>query len=118
MVSLLTQPADRLRICLRAGDTPSRLGGDEFAILLEASRPAEVRAVAARLVAALAAPVSIGTVTATVSASLGVALATAGETADDVLRRADAALYAAKRGGKNRFSIAAGMDGRGDARTA
>ncbi len=115
---VLGEIADRLRACLRAGDTPARLGGDEFAILLAGAGPTEVRAIAARVVAMLALPVPIGTATATVSASAGVALAAAGETADDLLRRADAALYAAKHAGKNRFLVAADKDGLGNARTA
>ncbi|HEY8600085.1 MAG TPA: GGDEF domain-containing protein, partial [Thermomicrobiales bacterium] len=98
---------DRLRLCLRAGDTPARIGGDEFAALLEGSAPDDVRVVADRVVATLAAPVAIGTASVTISASVGMATADAGEAADDLLRRADAALYAAKRAGKNRVLLAA-----------
>jgi PleD family two-component response regulator len=66
----------------------------------------------------LATPVRIGVATATVTASVGGAVATAGETADDLLRRADTALYAAKHAGKNRFLLAEAARARGDAATA
>jgi diguanylate cyclase (GGDEF)-like protein/PAS domain S-box-containing protein len=105
---LLGEVADRLRASIRAGDTPGRLGGDEFAVLVEGSGVTDAQVIAARIVAALAAPMRIGTVTTTISASVGVAPATAGETADDLLRRADAALYTAKRSGKNQSHLAVG----------
>jgi len=104
---LLGEVAERLRACLRAGDTPARLGGDEFAILLEGTGAAEARVVAARLVATLATPVRIGATSTPISASVGAALAIGGDTADDLLRRADTALYAAKRTGKGRVAFAA-----------
>ncbi|CAA9564811.1 MAG: diguanylate cyclase/phosphodiesterase (GGDEF & EAL domains) with PAS/PAC sensor(s) [uncultured Thermomicrobiales bacterium] len=113
---LLGEVADRLRACVRAGDTPARLGGDEFAILLEGV--GEVQAVGGRVLEELATPVRIGVATATVTASVGGAVATAGETADDLLRRADTALYAAKHAGKNRFLLAEAARARGDAATA
>jgi diguanylate cyclase (GGDEF)-like protein len=103
---LLATVADRLRMGVRDGDTPARLGGDEFAVLLAGADAATADAVAARLVAALAVPVRLGTATAAVTTSAGVALAIPGETGDDLLRRADAALYAAKRAGKNRRILA------------
>jgi len=105
--SLLGAVAERLRACLRAGDTPARLGGDEFAALLVGAGTGAVRVVAAQILAALTAPVRLGTATATVSASVGAVLATGGETADALLRRADTALYAAKRAGKNQVRFCA-----------
>ena len=53
---LLKDVADRIRCCLRDGDTPARLGGDEFAILLEATSETEARQVIARLHDALSPP--------------------------------------------------------------
>ncbi|GAA2639972.1 EAL domain-containing protein [Dactylosporangium fulvum] len=98
---LLRQVADRLRSSVRDGDTVARVGGDEFAVLLEGSddptRPAE------RIMAALLRPFDLGGTTVTVGASIG--LVEAGEhgpvqSADALLRRADAAMYAGKRQGK------------------
>ena len=89
------------------GDTVARLGGDEFAVLLDRADRRCASALASRLLSALAAPVPLGPATARITASAGVALAAPGETADDLLRRADALLYRAKHGGKNRYAVEA-----------
>ncbi|WP_433221348.1 diguanylate cyclase domain-containing protein [Dactylosporangium sp. CS-047395] len=97
--SILVDVATRLRDCLRPEDTAARLGGDEFAILLDAVPLPAVTAVAARIVAALdqrveGAPARIG-------ASVGVAFHETGDSlAEDLLRCADLAMYAAKYRGK------------------
>ncbi len=103
---LLVSVADRLRGAVRDGDTPARLGGDELAVLLEGVGADVAGLVAARLVSSLAMPVRIGPTSTMVTASVGGAIATPSDTADDLLRRADQALYAAKHGGKNRHVIA------------
>ncbi len=98
---LLQQLAPRLAGPLRKSDTLARLGGDEFAVLLapptdleEAGRAAE------RLVASLAEPFTIDGARLEVGASVGVALyPDHGVDAAELLRRADAAMYAAKRSG-------------------
>src|SRR5205807_2266554 len=55
--AVLRAVADRLRGCVRHGDTPARLGGDEFAVLLPGATTTDARWVADRLRAALSAPV-------------------------------------------------------------
>lgn len=99
--------ADRVAAHLREGDWLARVGGEEFAVLLHGGpRVAEVVAerirvgVAAEPVDCLEAGGPLGGLTLTVS--LGVATFIPGETLHAALRRADAALYAAKRGGRNR----------------
>jgi diguanylate cyclase (GGDEF)-like protein len=98
---LLLRVAERLRGALRSADTLARLGGDEFAVLLEHGDEAEV--VAARVVAALDAPFFVLGRAVGVRASVGVAVVeptsqTPGT--DELLARADTAMYAAKRAGK------------------
>lgn len=115
---LLRQVAERLRQCIRATDTAARLGGDEFTIVLTDLEQADAaEAVARKLVASLAKPVLLGEMTATVTASVGIALYRPEWPANldmgmALLRRADAAMYEAKRAGKNdwRFSEMQGLE--------
>ena len=103
---LLVEMASRLRECIRPGDTGARLGGDEFAVLLEnVSDSREAEKVAARLLEILERPFQLGPTRHAVGASIGVALAGAGETTSDLLRKADIAMYVAKRRGKHRFEV-------------
>ena len=101
---LLMAVATRLRGVIRSGDTLARLGGDEFVILCpDLSDPeTEAAAVAERVTAVVAQPFRMGEPPQDffVSASVGVGIAGSGDTAESVLSRADAAMYAAKnRGG-------------------
>jgi len=99
---LLVMLAGRLRACLRSSDTAARFGGDEFGVLLEGIDGLQrATAVADRVLEALSEPFSIGSLPVTLSASVGVAIGRAGEvSADELLRNADIAMYAAKRAGK------------------
>lgn len=95
---LLRAVADRLRGALRAGDTAARLGGDEFVVLLEGI-PGATRAVqvAERLAAQVRAPYSLHEREVSVGVSVGVAMNSPGRTdADELVRRADRAMYRAK----------------------
>lgn len=99
---LLHAVGERLRHCVRAGDTVARLGGDEFAVVLDGGveRP---EAVSRRILGALQQPFEIDGVTLSVSASLGVVEPGGNDTdltAEVVLRRADGAMYLGKRRGK------------------
>jgi len=105
---LLTGVAARLRGAVRAHDTVARLGGDEFVILLEGLDPDPAVARAAALTVAdkvriaLAQPMDIDGQWYPSSASIGVALALGGrESAHDLMREADTAMYHAKAGGRN-----------------
>jgi diguanylate cyclase (GGDEF)-like protein len=105
---LLTAVGDRLRSCLRPADTAARLGGDEFAILLEdVEGVGEAVRVAQRIHGALRVPFALGTHEVFVEASIGVALeGGAHGRPGELLRKADWALYGAKRAGKGGYSVA------------
>ena len=102
--SLLMQGADRLRACLRAGDTAARLGGDEFAVLLEgcSNDGEEAMHVAERISHAFARPFTLENREAFSTASIGIAVNNGNEAGEDLLRNADLAMYLAKRRGKAR----------------
>jgi diguanylate cyclase (GGDEF)-like protein len=99
--------AQRSRDAVRASDTVGRLGGDEFlAILPETSLEGALQ-VAEKLRASLANPYAVGAAAASMSASLGVALFPAhGSDGEALLHAADAALYAAKRAGRDNVKVA------------
>ena len=99
---ILIAVAGRLTETLRTEDTPARLGGDEFAVLLEdLAGDAGATAVAQRLTDAFAAPLIVDGREVAVTASIGVVFAETGkETADELLRNADLAMYRAKLEGR------------------
>jgi diguanylate cyclase (GGDEF)-like protein len=105
--ALLSAVADRLVGCLRSGDTASRLGGDEFAVLLEdLAGPEEAAGVADRILASLAAPLTIQGHQVAVGASIGIAHPAAErDRSSELLRNADLAMYVAKRAGKGRSQV-------------
>lgn len=95
---LLIAIAHRLLVEVRSVDTVSRLGGDEFVVLLEDTTMAASAELLGRLDAALSAPVSYRNNRLAVSASVGVAEVNADtHDGEQVLRRADAEMYRAKR---------------------
>ncbi len=105
---VLRSVAQRLTEVIRPGDTVSRLGGDEFVVLCpDLHEHREARRVADRVLDALSHPVEVGLSSYSVTASIGIALADAEteNTAESILRQADAAMYAAKRKGKGRAEV-------------
>ncbi|MDQ6909770.1 MAG: EAL domain-containing protein [Actinomycetota bacterium] len=101
--------ARRLLACVRPQDTVARLGGDEFAILLEGAPEEEAMKVAQRIIASIADTFDVDCEDVKTGASVGIAVSIDGERVDDLVNRADAAMYAAKqRGGGNYEVFAAG----------
>ncbi|MEU0152311.1 putative bifunctional diguanylate cyclase/phosphodiesterase [Micromonospora fulviviridis] len=98
---VLTQVADRLRGAARPDDLVARLGGDEFAVLLRGlPAPAIAAHRAEALLAALHEPLDLDGMRISVEASGGIAVAPASGGMPELLRRADVAMYQAKRAGQ------------------
>lgn len=97
----------RLQSCVRPGDTVARLGGDEYAVLLEhADDPIDVTRILERIMRVVREPVAVRDHRLSVTASVGAATGEpGGDLGRDLLRRADLAMYRAKRGGKDGFEL-------------
>jgi len=104
---LLVAVAERLTRLLRPGDTLARLSGDEFVILCEdLAAPSEVEAIAARVGAALAEPFALSSGEVETTASIGIAFSgPADHIPEDLLHKADIAMYQAKRRGGARHQV-------------
>lgn len=112
---LLMEASYRIHQTIREEDCLARLGGDEFTIMLkDLPDQGRVEFVCQDILARLSQPFAIHNEYAYISASIGVALAPMdGTTADELLRKADTAMYSAKTAGKNQFSyFAQAMDDR------
>jgi diguanylate cyclase (GGDEF)-like protein/PAS domain S-box-containing protein len=97
--ALLKQIGPRLRGCVGETDTLARLGGDEFAVVLPGADEAQAERVARSIVDALVAPVRVDGVDTQINAAIGIArYPQHGQTAEELLRHADVAMYDAKRG--------------------
>jgi diguanylate cyclase (GGDEF)-like protein len=105
--ALLVAVTARISTLVRQGDLVARLGGDEFAILTEDDPELRrSRAMAERLVRDLQEPYVIGGEPVSITASIGIASARdVTESASDVVRNADVAMYMAKANGKARYAI-------------
>jgi diguanylate cyclase (GGDEF)-like protein len=103
--ALLIAVGDRLRGCVRHADTVARLGGDEFGLLLPDLSGRDATDVLDRIGEALARPVAVHGHDLLVRASIGLAQAWPGATPQELLRRADLAMYAAKESGKGQYAV-------------
>ncbi len=104
---LLSAFAERLRACMRPGDTVARLGGDEFGILLD-NTPSEheISSIATKVLQSTRVNFNVGGHEIRVTVSIGIGTNTVGaDDAGSVLRSADIALYEAKGNGKNRYEV-------------
>jgi diguanylate cyclase (GGDEF)-like protein len=104
---VLRTVAARLLAQVRAEDTVARVGGDEFVVLCRRTTSAAGRALAERVASAVGLPIDLGPAAVRVGSSIGVVAVDVDDAdadddfllADDLLRRADTAMYEAKRGG-------------------
>ncbi|WP_192805161.1 EAL domain-containing protein [Noviherbaspirillum aerium] len=102
---VLVEASRRICACVHEGDTVARLGGDEFTIILaERVDLDHIEFVCHKILSRLADPFRVGKETAYVSGSIGISLFPHDAvTPEDLLRKADQAMYAAKRAGRNQF---------------
>ncbi len=102
---VLRAVATRFQTLLRESDLLVRLGGDEFAVAVtHANDNASLSVLAGRMIASLDAPIPIGPEEAKVGASIGIAVFPRdANNSDELLKAADASMYQAKQGGKNRY---------------
>ena len=105
--AMLKEVARRLASVLRKADTLARLGGDEFVLVLnEISSAQDVETIAGRVLADIARPVKLSDLELHTSASIGISLfPTDGADADTLLQHADAAMYHAKKNGRNAYQL-------------
>jgi diguanylate cyclase (GGDEF)-like protein/PAS domain S-box-containing protein len=104
---LLRSVAGRLTACVRKSDTVCRLGGDEFVVLLSEVTSAEAASVSARkILRAIAAPHIIDDKSLDITVSIGGSIyPNDGQDAENLLGQADAAMYEAKKHGRNRYQF-------------
>ena len=105
--SLLKVVAARVNTCLRESDLLFRMGGDEFAIILpQIASPEDAAFVARRIQEAVAAPATVHEHELAVGATIGIAVYPGdGDSAEALLKNADAAMYSAKESGRGRHAF-------------
>jgi diguanylate cyclase (GGDEF)-like protein len=101
---LLVEVAERIGAAIRCSDTAARIGGDEFVLLARVTEPSDAASFAEKLVETIGAPMVVVGQELRVSASVGIALHKGQQdTAEELLKRADAAMCHAKKIGRNGY---------------
>jgi len=103
--SLLKEAAARIKNNIRASDTSARLGGDEFAVILNSlNTPVTAEIVAKKILETLAEPIDINGRKNYIGASIGISLyPDNGRSSDELIQRADEAMYYVKKTGKHNY---------------
>ena len=100
---LLVQVSQRMQFCLRETDTLARIGGDEFTVLLDpVENLGEALRIAERIISVIQPVFKLEHHEVHVNASIGVVLEEDGISSDEIVHRADVAMYQAKRSGKGK----------------
>ena len=103
---LLVHTAQRMQQALRESDLVGRLGGDEFGVIVEFTDIGQLQPLLERLLAEIEKPLTLQSVQVSVSASIGIALFPQDATnADELLSRADEAMYSVKEQGRSGYSL-------------
>lgn len=105
---LLVEVSRRINACVRSSDTVARLGGDEFTVALaDLAKTSRIEKVARNITDALAQPFQLDEIETSISASMGIAIYPVDASViDELINKADEAMYAAKNSGGNRFAYA------------
>jgi diguanylate cyclase (GGDEF)-like protein len=104
--AVLKSVARRLEQCVRKCDVVARFGGDEFVIILSDVHKMAVPSIARKIIDTVASPHEFNGKTVTLSSSMGIATyPDNGRSVDELVARADAAMYRSKRAGKNCFDL-------------
>ncbi|MDE0802897.1 MAG: diguanylate cyclase [Acidimicrobiales bacterium] len=107
---VLVEMGARFAGAVRPGDTVGRFAGDEFAVILPSATSAEAASVARRVCDVTERPVDVSGQGVVVGASIGVAMGGHTDTARDLFRRADAAMYRAKQAGGHGYAFAVDLE--------
>jgi len=102
---ILIEVGRRLTSVVRETDTVARLGGDEFAILMPDATEDDALRIAERALTELQTPITVGDRAVWAGASIGLCFGLRGQTADNLLRDADTAMYAAKASGRGNIQV-------------
>ncbi len=102
---VLCEVSERLASCIRDSDTVARIGGDEFAVVIEELKSAwNAEIVANKIIKSISEPIRIEETTAKLGVSIGIAIYPSdGSNVDELMSRADSAMYEAKRAGKSTY---------------
>ncbi|MHB1291574.1 MAG: diguanylate cyclase domain-containing protein, partial [Sulfuricella sp.] len=108
---LLVEVSRRINGCVRSSDTVARLGGDEFTVILaNLANTSRIETVARNITNVLAQPFHFDGIEASISGSIGIAIYPVDASdINELIKKADEAMYAAKNSGGNRFGYASRM---------